>query len=76
MTDKLHSARIADTLDASQVNVTRDKCQRERKGHCAIVSARDRMTGTLGSFRNTLEDLGGGLGVADPVSGPVVKTQK
>ena len=42
----------------------------------AIVNARDRMIGTLNSFRDTLEDLGGGLGVTDPVSGPVVKTLK
>ena len=27
---------------------------------------------TLDSFRDTLEDLGGGLGVTDPVAGPVV----
>jgi hypothetical protein len=26
----------------------------------------------LDSFRGTLEDLGGGLGVTDPVSGPSV----
>ena len=39
----------------------------------AIVNARDRMIATLDSFRDTLEDLGGGLGVTDPVSGPVVK---
>ena len=42
----------------------------------AIVNARDRMIATLNSFRDTLEDLGGGLGVTDPVSGPVVKTLK
>jgi hypothetical protein len=42
----------------------------------AIVNARDRMIATLDSFRDTLEDLGGGLGVTDPVSGPVVKTLK
>ena len=40
----------------------------------AIIKARDRMIATLDSFRDTLEDLGGGLGVTDPVSGPVVKT--
>jgi hypothetical protein len=28
--------------------------------------------GMLDSFRDTLEDLGGGLGVTDPVSGEVV----
>ena len=27
---------------------------------------------TLDTFRDILEDLGGGLGVTDPVSGPVV----
>ena len=42
----------------------------------AIVNTRDRMIATLDSFRDTLEDLGGGLGVTDPVSGPVVKTLK
>jgi hypothetical protein len=31
----------------------------------AIVNARDRMIATLDSFRDTLEDLGGGLGVTD-----------
>jgi hypothetical protein len=30
------------------------------------------MIATLDSFRDTLEDLGGGLGVTDPVSGSVV----
>src|SRR5215207_1080455 len=38
----------------------------------ALASARPKMIGTLDSFRHTLEDLGGGLGVTDPVSGPVV----
>jgi quinol monooxygenase YgiN len=38
----------------------------------AIVNARPGMIATLDSFRDTLEDLGGGLGVTDPVSGPVV----
>ena len=42
----------------------------------AIVNARDRMIATLDSIRDTLEDLGGGLGVTDPVSGPVVKALK
>jgi hypothetical protein len=31
---------------------------------------------TLNSFRDTLEDLGDGLGVTDPVSGPVVMARK
>lgn len=38
----------------------------------ALAAARPNMIATLDSFRNTLEDLGGGLGVTDPVSGPVV----
>ena len=42
----------------------------------ALVNARDSMIATLNSFRDTLEDLGGGLGVTDPVSGPVVKAIK
>jgi quinol monooxygenase YgiN len=37
-----------------------------------IASARPNMIATLDSFRDTLEDLGGGLGVTDAVSGPVV----
>jgi hypothetical protein len=42
----------------------------------ALANARTQMIGTLDSFRDTLEDLGGGLGVTDPVSGPVVLTLK
>jgi len=42
----------------------------------AIANARPSMIATLESFRDTLEDLGGGLGVTDPVSGPVVKALK
>lgn len=42
----------------------------------AIVKARPQMIATLNSFRDTLEDLGGGLGVTDPVSGPVVLALK
>ena len=42
----------------------------------AISRARESMIATLNSFRDTLEDLGGGLGVTDPVSGPVVKALK
>lgn len=38
----------------------------------AIVEARSQMIATLNSFRDTLEDLGNGLGVTDPVSGEVV----
>ncbi len=38
----------------------------------ALTGARASMIATLDSFRDTLEDLGGGLGVTDAVSGPVV----
>jgi hypothetical protein len=37
-----------------------------------LVAARPSMIATLDTFRDTLEDLGGGLGVTDPASGPVV----
>jgi hypothetical protein len=42
----------------------------------ALAQARPNMIATLNSFRDTLEDLGGGLGVIDAVSGPVVMTLK
>jgi hypothetical protein len=37
-----------------------------------LVAARPNMIATLDSFRDTLEDLGGGLSITDPVSGRVV----
>jgi len=42
----------------------------------ACIQARPNMLATLDSFRDTLEDLGGGLGVTDPVAGPVVLALK
>src|SRR5437588_5177296 len=42
----------------------------------AIAAARPHMIATLDSFRDTLADLGNGLGVTDPVSGPVVLALK
>lgn len=42
----------------------------------SIANARPNMIKTLNSFRDTLEDLGGGLGVTDPVGGPVVLALK
>ena len=38
----------------------------------SIAAARPHMLATLDTFRDTLEDLGGDLGVTDPVSGLVV----
>ena len=40
----------------------------------ALAAGRPQMIATLDSFRHTLEDLGGGQGVTDAVSGPVVLT--
>jgi hypothetical protein len=42
----------------------------------ALVTARPNMIATLNTFRDTLEDLGGGLGLTDPVSGSVVLALK
>jgi hypothetical protein len=44
----------------------------EWKSFDHIVGARPRMLSLLDSFRDCLEDLGGGLGVTDPVSGETV----
>jgi hypothetical protein len=38
----------------------------------SLADARPNMIATLDSFRHTLEELSDGLGVTDPVSGPVV----
>ena len=37
-----------------------------------LAEARPEMIGMLDTFRDDLEDIGGGLGVTDPVSGEVV----
>ena len=42
----------------------------------SLIAARPLMIATLDGFRDTLEDLGGGLGMTDPVSGPVVLALK
>lgn len=44
----------------------------EWKDMDAIVAARPKMIGMLDTFRDHLEDLGGDLGVTDPVSGEAV----
>ncbi len=38
----------------------------------ALANARPQMVATLNSFRHTLEDFGGGVGLTDAISGPVV----
>ena len=40
----------------------------------SLAASREKMIGLLDRFRDTLEDLGGGLGVTDPVSGEAVLT--
>jgi hypothetical protein len=42
----------------------------------ALAAARPAMIATLNSFRDTLEELGEGMGVTDAVSGPVVMAVK
>lgn len=42
----------------------------------AMAACRSQMIATLDSFRETLEDLGGGLGVTDPIAGTVVLSAK
>ena len=42
----------------------------------SLANARPNMIATLDTFRDTLEELGGDLGVTDPVSGPVVLALK
>ena len=42
----------------------------------ALAASRPQMLATLDSIRETLEDLGGVLGVTDPVAGPVVLSVK
>ncbi|TAK50308.1 MAG: DUF718 domain-containing protein [Xanthobacteraceae bacterium] len=42
----------------------------------ALAAARPQMVATLDTFRDTLEDLGNGLGLTDPASGSVVLALK
>jgi len=44
----------------------------EWDGMDALAAARPAMIATLDAFRDMLEDLGGDLGVTDPISGEVV----
>ena len=46
----------------------------EWRNYDSIVAARPQIIGMLDSVRDMLEDLGGGLGVTDPVSGDVALT--
>jgi quinol monooxygenase YgiN len=44
----------------------------EWKDMNSLAAARPQMIGVLDTFRDCLEDLGGGLGVTDPVSGEAI----
>ncbi|HEX4635631.1 MAG TPA: antibiotic biosynthesis monooxygenase [Rhizomicrobium sp.] len=66
----LHHANIVKTGERSYCIIA------EWSDMDALVQARPDMIATLESFRDTLEELGGGLGVTDPVSGPVVLALK
>ena len=44
----------------------------EWESQAKLVESRPKMIAVLDTFRDTLEDLGGGLGVTDPVSGEVI----
>ena len=63
-------ANIIKTADRSYCIIA------EWKDLDACIQARPNMISTLDSFRDALEDLGGGLGVTDPVAGPVVFSLK
>lgn len=54
----------------SAYNVVRFRVKPGREK--AFLDAHERMRPEFDSIRDTLEDLGHGLGVTDPVSGPVV----
>lgn len=54
----------------SAYNVVRFRVKPGREK--AFLDAHRQMRPQFDSFRDTLEDLGNGLGVTDPVSGPVV----
>jgi hypothetical protein len=72
-----HKSMRAELPGAKKVNIIktgdRSFCIIAEWGDMSdIIAARPAMITTLDSFRSMLEDLGGGLGVTDPVSGPVV----
>ena len=72
-----HKRIVADWAGLKRVNMIKSGDQ----SYCiigewtdmeALAKARPQMIATLDTFRHMLQDLGGGLGVTDPISGPVV----
>jgi hypothetical protein len=72
-----HRKRVSDWPGLKHVNLIktgeRSYCIiAEWSGMDTLAAARPDMIATLDTFRDTLEDLGNGLGLTDPVSGDVV----
>jgi len=65
---------MADALDAALIKTgDRTYCFIGKwKSFDDLVAARPKMIASLDQIRDLLEDLGGGLGVTDPVSGSAV----
>ena len=64
-------------LHANIIKTGERPLRRRRMGqHDSLVNARPNMIATLDTFRDTLEDFGGGLGLTDPVSGSMVLSLK
>ena len=73
--------QLADMPGLLSVNVVqtgeRDFCEiGEWTGMDALAAARPKMIAHLDTLRGGLEDLGGGLGVTDPVSGEAVVSRR
>ena len=66
----LRHANIIDTGDGGYCIIA------EWEDMDSLIAARPNMIATLDTFRDVLEDAGGGRGVTDPVSGPVVLSMK
>ena len=64
--DGLHGARLIKTGDRTYCFVG------QWESMAALAGARPAMIAILDSFRHTLEDQGGGIGLTDAVSGEVV----
>jgi hypothetical protein len=64
----LRNGRDQTCIAGEQTNCIIGECT----SHPSLVATRPGMTALLDTLRITLEDLGGGLGVTDPVSGEAV----
>lgn len=76
-----HRNTVADWAGLRHANIIKTGEERyciiaEWESMEALAVGRPQMIATLDGFRHTLMDQGGGLGVTDPVSGPVVLSMK